>query len=75
MQYFVIGGAVLIMAACVLAPTNLSLGLSMLVGGALMVAGFVIGAKHYRCPFCGKSLMANRGAIPDTCPKCNEKLK
>lgn len=75
MQYFVVGGGVLIMAACIMAPTKLILGLCMAVGAVAMAAGFIVGAKHYKCPHCGKSLMGSRGAIPSSCPHCGEKLR
>ena len=44
-------------------------------GVGVMMAGIVIGAIYYRCPHCSKSLMNIRGAMPEFCPYCGQRLK
>ena len=74
MSYLVIGGGVIAVAACIFAPTKLIFGLCLIPAAALMVVGFVIGGKYYKCPYCGKTLMMCRGSVPPRCPHCDREL-
>lgn len=44
-------------------------------GTIVFISALLQAFAFYVCPYCGYSLMNVRGAIPEHCPKCGNKLK
>ena len=46
----------------------------VIIGGMIVIVGFVYHLIMVRCPYCGHSLAGYR-PLPKECPKCHEQFK